>query len=223
MILILFSECNRIPCYVQIKELCILINESCFHAEDISQLHQSSFQLLSTALSNNCFSFQFGFELTVAADIEKFVEFFTHLNTNYVSKLRYKLLKIVVYTNGLRGSDSGENLLSLLCAALEHALDVEFVELQLHFSNCSFLNFILPTNSNSFINRLCLFDSNSCSELKQQLHRQFYLTISIHFHTLPSDIFLNFEHLERNIRCVSLLIVVDNFLFKLHLLKLFAH
>lgn len=197
---------NLIPRYVRIKEFCILIQKNCFSTsgKDMFMKHHSSFTLLKPALVN-CFSLQFGFTTEHStSEIQEFIQFISNFNKDFAHELRKKLFKIVLYTNDLSGGDVAEQLLSPFFA-LSDTLLMEFVEFQFHFSDCSNLSLILPTDA--LIKHLCFIDSNSTINLsEQQQHcNQFskYFTVSLYFHTLPFNIQLKLNKIEDDIVSVS--------------------
>lgn len=185
------------------------MEKSCFHVggKEICQLHHSVFLLLASALVN-CFSLQFTVSIDQnAIDIKQFTEFFTCFDKNYLNGLCYKLLKIVVNTNELRGSDVAEQLLLPLCV-LSRVVRTEFVEFHLHFSNCPIMYFILPTSANNaLIRRLCFIDLNSTKDdgnFERPFHQHFYFTLNLHFHqTFPAQLVLQFDQIETSVKSVG--------------------
>lgn len=194
---------DLIPRNVRIKELCISIQQNYFcGGTEIFALHHSAFASLKHALVN-CFSLQFEFTIGhLTSEIEECIKFITFFNTFFAQELCTKLLKIAIYTNGLSGQDVSEQLLSPFFA-LSDVLFVEFVELKFHFSNCSNLRLTLPTDA--LIKRLCFIDSHqTMNQLNKQFCHQFYFTVTLCFHTIPSNVNLKLNKIESDIQSASL-------------------
>ena len=216
---ICLTEWEKIPHYVRVRELCISLRQQNISAlmsgNEICQLHQSALSLLAPTLVN-CFSLQFLCKIQGhATKIRQFIDFFNYFDANYVPEVRYKALKIIVHASGLTGNDVAEQLFSPLCT-LSRVICTEVVTLRLDFFDCSSsLDFVLPTPA--LINRLCLSSDNYSnspanthlqtvhqSAADEQQHRQFYLTISTHFHTIPPHphVKLELPKIETNVEAV---------------------
>ena len=221
---ICLTEWEKIPHYVRVRELCISLRQQhisgLLSGKEICQLHHSALRLLAPTLAN-CFFLQFLCKIQGhATKIRQFIDFFNYFDANYVPEVRYKALKIIVHASGLTGNDVAEQLFSPLCT-LSRVICTEIVTLRLDFFDCSpSLDFVLPTPA--LINRLCLSsddDSNSPANTHLQTmhqsaaeqHRQFYLTISTHFHKTPPPphphmhMHLKLPQIERNIEAVILI------------------